>query len=430
MKVITVREFDRIVQNDAPIAGQISLPPEDFGRLRSFLMECRVGEGEDAPRLIDFSYKGRTPTFTIQNYVGVIEIQKRFQIEILPKIDLGSDADIGKTKKIFARMLRSLKDLRGRCFSESDLGTDRMNLYDLFAKMYIDEARWLAKSGLKSSYISVEDRLRCMKGRLNVYDQIRSNAAHKERLNVIYDEYSVDRPENRIVKTTLLKLRGITSSVANQKAIAGLLPSFELVSQTFDPDKEFSKIAIDRSNREYEPLMGWSKIFLRNRSFTTFSGASRARALLFPMEKVFESYVAGQLRKSASGTGWSIKAQAAERYLLDAPTKEFELRPDVIARKGSRTVVLDTKWKELNDGRPRHGISQADIYQMYVYSKKYSAPDIWLLYPRNPSMHGYESYSDPAHCIRYESGDGTTIHVFFVDLEHIGPSMDTLVGLL
>lgn len=43
--------------------------------------------------------------------------------------------------------------------------------------------------------------------------------------------------------------------------------------------------------------MQWSKVFLMNQSFTTFSGETNARALLFPMEKVFEAYVARNLKQ-------------------------------------------------------------------------------------------------------------------------------------
>ena len=28
-----------------------------------------------------------------------------------------------------------------------------------------------------------------------------------------------------------------------------------------------------------------------------------------------------------------------------------------------------------------YGISQADMYQMFAYSKKYKAKNVWLLYP-------------------------------------------------
>lgn len=52
-------------------------------------------------------------------------------------------------------------------------------------------------------------------------------------------------------------------------------------------------------------LMQWSEVFLKNKSFATFSGNKSARALLFPMEKVFEAYVTKYMKKVLSSVGWN-----------------------------------------------------------------------------------------------------------------------------
>ena len=68
---------------------------------------------------------------------------------------------------------------------------------------------------------------------------------------------------------------------------------------------------------------------------------------------------------------------------------------------------MDTKWKRLiNNEKANYGISQADMYQMYAYSKKYNTSEIWLLYPINDEMRGISDIS-------YNSGDGTNVNVFF-----------------
>ena len=78
---------------------------------------------------------------------------------------------------------------------------------------------------------------------------------------------------------------------------------------------------------------------------------------------------------------------------------------------------MDTKWKSLIDNeRKNYGISQADMYQMYAYSKKYGTSEIWLLYPLNDEMRDYED-------IRFASGDGTTVRLHFVDVAHIEASL-------
>ena len=166
--------------------------------------------------------------------------------------------------------------------------------------------------------------------------------------------------------------------------------------------------------------MQWSKVFLMNKSFTTFSGKNQSRALLFPMESVYESYVAQNIKKVMEPDGWNVSTQDKGHYLFMEPRKQFSLRPDIVLEKDGRVVVMDTKWKKLIDSeRKNYGISQADMYQMYAYSKKYETPEIWLLYPINDEMREHAE-------IRFDSGDGTTVNIYFVDLSKMEESLINL----
>ena len=166
--------------------------------------------------------------------------------------------------------------------------------------------------------------------------------------------------------------------------------------------------------------MQWSRVFLFNKSFTTFSGKTTSRALLFPMESVYESYVARQVRKTFSPQGWDVYTQHRRFYLFEEPRKQFALRPDIVMKSSDRTVIMDTKWKNLvNNESGNYGISQEDMYQMYAYSKKYNTSEIWLLYPLNNEMRNHAP-------ILFDSKDGTVVNVFFIDLEDMDKSMDDL----
>lgn len=151
-----------------------------------------------------------------------------------------------------------------------------------------------------------------------------------------------------------------------------------------------------------------------------YNALKNAGRLLFPMESVYESYVAKQMKKVFGPAGWDVSSQDRGYYLFTEPKKQFALRPDIVCKNGDRTVILDTKWKKLvNNERINYGISQSDMYQMYAYSKKYGTSEIWLLYPLNDDMRGHEE-------IKFESGDGTTVKLHFIDVAHIE---DTLIEL-
>lgn len=423
-ELLEVREYDRISCNPDFINEYKYLPGKVFEDLEDFI-HSYAGDEEHADALdfLKISYRRNVGNIiSVNNYVGLIQMRNGYQVQVLPKIELGDNQDDwnGETKRVFLRMLRSMKDFPSRVFNDANLRTDQFTLYEIFINMYLQEVRQLVKHGIKSSYVAREDNLRFYKGKLLVQEHIRQNLAHGERFFVRYDEYMTDRAENRLVKSTLLKLQSITTSAENQKEIRQLLTAFEMVAPSVNYQKDFSRVVIDRNTKDYDMLMRWSKVFLMNKSFTTFSGGHNARALLFPMEKVFESYVAQQLKKALLDLDWDVSTQDTGYYLFDLP-RQFALRPDiVITRDDGTKVILDTKWKNLTDNpRINYGISQADMYQMYAYSKKYCTSEIWLLYPVNQEMSGHSDIS-------FQSNDGVRVRLFFVDVADIEASMTTL----
>jgi len=169
--------------------------------------------------------------------------------------------------------------------------------------MYIQEVRNLVKKGIRSSYLPLEDNLYIYKGKLMVQEHIKRNQVHKERFYAKYDEFGVNRPENKLIKSTLLKLQNVSGSAANIKEIRQLLPCFETVGPFDNMKRILACVVINRTTKDYGIIMRWSKVFLMNQSFTTFSGNTTSRALLFPMEKVFEAYVARNLEKGINILG-------------------------------------------------------------------------------------------------------------------------------
>ena len=428
-KLLEVREFDKISCNPDYKTEYACLPEPVFNELENFIHEFSGDEDHaDALEFLSVGYHRNVgKIISVNNYVGLIQIKNGYQIQVLPKIDFGDESDSGNedTKRVFLRMLRSMKDFPSKVFNDANLKMDRMNLYEIFINMYLQEVRTLVKHGIKSTYISCEDNLNFYKGKLLVNEHIKRNIAHGERFYVRFDEYQVNRAENRLVKATLLKLQGITGSAENQKEIRQLLTAFEMVTPSVNYQKDFSNVTIDRNTKDYDMLMRWSRVFLLNKSFTTFSGSTNARALLFPMEKVFESYVAQQLKLAIKDLNWELSVQDKGCYLFDAPRQCFSLRPDiVITRDNRKKIILDTKWKRLFDiPRQNYGISQADMYQMYAYSKKYDTSEIWLLYPLNNEMRGHSD-------IAFDSADNVHVRVFFVDVAHIEESLSELKNRL
>lgn len=369
-KVLTVKEFQEIKKEDL---GEIN-----FNLFENFIEENSGDDVEE--RLSDFlrisSHKG-VKVIKPQNYVGVINIDNKVQIEILPKIDISAE---NKLRNLFLKMLSCLKEFKGKSFKNAQLNDSKLPIYEVFIQMYLNEVQELLKKGLKSDYLTIEGNLTFFKGKFLINQHLKHNIIRKDRFYMAYDEFHINRPENRLIKTALLKLNKISSNGKNQLLAKRLLAEFEMVNQSTNIDKDFSLVKKDRNAQAYQSLMTWSQVFLKNKSFSTFKGTENVNALLFPMEKIFEAYVAKQLK--IKFPEWNVETQKDDKYLFDNP-KTFGLNPDIYMSKGGSAIVLDTKWKKLIRNSNNYGISQSDMYQMYAYAYKYDVENIVLIYPKH-----------------------------------------------
>lgn len=360
------------IGKDNPDDHHIGLPKPVFEEIETFVHQ---NSDESTDFLKPSFMKGYGQTLKAQQYVGVIETKSGTVIEILPKI---AGEDKKETRKTFLKMLKELKDSPFKHFDTANLKTDRMHLLEIFISMFCEELAVLVRRGIKSDYISRDENSKFLKGRLKLAAHIRTNIVHKERFYVEHDEYMHNRVENRIIKTTLHYLYKKSKSNENKKRIREFLFVFDDIDPILDVKTAFSKISVNRQMKDYELVLKWSRLFLNNESFTAFKGNSVAFALLFDMNRVFEDYVAHCLK--ANYPDISIKTQVGTEHLLVSPRKEFKLKPDLLI---GETIVADTKWKLLNKDKNHSGISQADIYQMYAYGKKYEGiEEVHLIYPQ------------------------------------------------
>lgn len=425
---LAVREYEILTCNEEYQEEYAYLPCEIFNELEDFIRAGSLGEeSSDLGQFLKLGYRrGVGPVVSVSHYVGLIQLKSGYQIEILPKIALHGEEELDhqKTKNIFVKMLRSLQKTSGKISQDSALRMERMSILEIFIRMYLEEMEHLLQKGLKSAYLRQENNLPYWKGKLLVSEHLRRNLAHQERFYTAYEEFYQNRPENRLLKATLLKLQRLSGSSWNLRTIRQQLLYFEQVDASVNVEKDFAGIVMDRTNREYEPLLRWSRVFLLDKSFTNFSGDTFAKAMLFPMEKIFESYVAKEMKVVFSQAGWEVSSQDRGYFLFDVP-KKFALRPDLVVEDSNgRTIVMDTKWKHLTDrAKGNYGISQEDMYQMYAYAKKYKTQEVWLLYPMQEGMK--EDIG-----IRYQSEDNVTVRVYLVDVEHIRESLERLLGLL
>ena len=320
-----------------------------------------------------------------QNYVGVIQTKNGTTIEILPKITSVNDEK--ESKEILLKMLKTLKKSPFKNFNMANLKSTKMPLLEIFISMFLEELAKLIQKGLKSDYITKEENLKFLKGKLKINEQIKRNYIHKERFYVEYQEFIIDRVENRLIKTTLKYFYKKAKFNKNKQRIREFLFVFDEINLSPNIKNDFSKVKLNRQMKDYEQVLIWCKTFLLENSFSPYKGKDLAFALLFDMNLLFESYVGHYLKEK----GLDVSLQDQKHHLAYdyKGTGKFRLKPDiVINRKVSddtdNIVIADTKWKILSKDKTHQGVSQSDMYQLYAYGTKYKhCKQMYLIYPKD-----------------------------------------------
>ena len=369
-KEFILKEFEYLQYKDNTKDNFIK--KETFDSLEKFVLE-----NEKTAQYLKITTKnGFGKVLQAQNYVGVIQTKDGTTIEILPKI---KNATTEKSKDILIKMLKTLKNSPFKNLSVANLKSSKIPLFEIFISMFLEELTVLVRNGIKSDYISKEENLKFLKGKLKISEQIKYNTIHKERFFVQYEEFISNRVENRLIKTTLQFLYNKSKINKNQQRIREFLFVFDEIEISHNINKDFSKIKLNRQMKDYQQVLLWCKTFLFENSFSPYKGNDIAFALLFDMNLLFESFVYSYLKKSSNFQ--DIKSQDRTHHLAyENGIGRFRLKPDIVINSGK--IIADTKWKILSEDKAYNGVLQDDMYQLYAYGTKYdNCEKIYLIYP-------------------------------------------------
>lgn len=430
MKTITIREYGKIYEGDEQETNldEAYLGKKAFEELESFALS-NDKQVTDTEKVLTIAKSNGKKAIVAQNYIGVITLKSGISIEILPKI-CGQAQTIEEAKEqariLIIKMLRCLRKTPKKAqFTHVDVA--KMPIFEIFIRMFADEVFDIVRRGLKCGYQTMQSNENFYKGKLVVTEQIKRNSAHKERFFVEYDEFNVNRSENKILKSTLLLLQKISVHSDNQAKLRTLISLFSEVSPSDNYAVDLPLCCRERCTEHYRNAIAWSELFLKGYSIITFKSKNEqyAKSLLFPMDKLFESYVAKEIAKYCSNNaGYSVSTQEQGLYLFDSP-QSFSLRPDIVMRNGKEVFILDTKWKLIKEQKD---ISQADMYQMYAYHKKYEAKGenvraCCLIYPKSEAL-------DEGKNFEYESSDGVIVKCFMINVLEIENSIVNHLSIL
>lgn len=339
----------------------------------------------------------RRDRIVARQMVGMVAA-KNCSLEILPKVDPDT-VDTETPDAVRNRLVRMLDVALGLDLNigrEAAIDTQSHTLLEVLIRTFADKLLAEVRRGLPRLYRQCEDDLPALRGRLDVTRQFTRNAVRPDRLACRFDQLDDDTPLMRVMASAVVFLGKHARLTETRRKLDELRHVFAAIPQLPLARLPWKEVRIDRTNRRWGSLFRLAQLLLR-RNWQATHHAVRAPegfSLLFPMNDLFEKYVAAMMRRALAKSGIEVVDQGGHRACLGAFTGEhlesgdvFRTKPDIMLRReGQILAIIDTKWKKLarNPLDRKHGVSQADVYQLMAYARLYPTRELMLLYPGIP----------------------------------------------
>jgi 5-methylcytosine-specific restriction enzyme subunit McrC len=334
-------------------------------------------------------------------HVGVFRFGGR-TVEVLPKLyQAGTAGDRRDTAT--GNLLAMLAYAAGTPPLEhghAPLRTRASNWLEALTRLFAAHLRDLWQYRVYRAYRALDDDLPTLKGKWRLAEQLR-HPAQLQSFAIHYDEFTVDNPQNRVLRLAVERLWGVTQSREN-RALLGQLREW-MAEVAVAPEAqvmEARRLPLTRLNQHYEPVLNLAWLLLDRRTLHLVSGDAASYALVLDMSSLFEGFLCGLIRKHRSevlppalqGCELLDQARSETRYLarragLGDRGHVFRLKPDLLLRAEGRVpLLLDAKYKLLNAQERTLDAAQPDFYQMYAYAHRFHCPHVLLVYPQTADM--------------------------------------------
>jgi 5-methylcytosine-specific restriction enzyme subunit McrC len=321
-----------------------------------------------------------------RNYIGFIQIDN-LHLEIYPKVFKNQQAKP-------ALMLRHLFFWFDYCrkwkfpFTKSDLDRiDDVELPELI--IYLMASKMLETVSLSpiSLYQPVQESLFSPKGRISFSRYLTSGFINGNQhiIECDHEPFVFDNRLNRVIKYTSRLLLNKTKFAENQNILQELIFILDEVEDQACSYYDLETVVLNPLFLEYAEIKDICKIVLQQLLYSNQQYDLSQWSLLFPMEYIFEDFIAGFIENKFSLT-WKVEYQKSNMNLSTVP-ESFRMQHDIFltSRKDeSKKIIIDTKYK-LRDGNfkqdKKKGIYQPDLYQMVSYALRRGCNEVLILYP-------------------------------------------------
>ena len=234
--------------------------------------------------------------------------------------------------------------------------------------------------GVLQGYRTSDEALRTVRGRIRIGDQITAHPGQMVPIEVTFDEFTADIPENQILRTALRRMLSVPRLSPAIRAELGHLDGQLGGVRVLPPGSRLPEWRADRRNPRYVPALRLAEIVLANCSTETGDGSVQMAGFVVDMARVYEDFVGTALTEALTRYPGGTRIQYPSH--LDDPgpggKPAIPMRVDIVhTLVGRPLLVFDAKYKAAD----RNGqYPNADHYQMLAYCTALHVPTAWLVY--------------------------------------------------
>ena len=238
-------------------------------------------------------------------------------------------------------------------------------------------------------YQPVEESMQTPRGAINFKRYISNSLASGNFQNIEcdYEPFLFDNKVNRVIKYCSRLLMNQTKFAENFQMLQEVVFILDEVDDISCNSYELDNIKLNSFFDEYNKILDSCKLVLNQQLYSSNTYDLSQWCLLFPMEYIFEDFVAGFLEQHFS-KDWYVKYQKSDECLATNNTgrEVFKMQHDIFltSKHSGKKIIVDTKYKLRSTNYkddPKRDIAQADLYQMTSYAFRRGCTNVFLLYP-------------------------------------------------
>ena len=248
---------------------------------------------------------------------------------------------------------------------------------DLFAAILAKGVAQQPKQGLYKEYVTKQETLPIMRGKLDMPETIRNRISRKQKLACEFDEFSADNLYNQILKTAvhyLIRDPGVKNTRKAQLNKIWLF--FDNIKRLEPSQIPWNRLRYQQNNKNYEMLLNICYFVLEGLLQTTEKGEYKIASFSDEcMARLYEKFILEYYRQEhryltearAAQVKWDLMGETSEAMIRFLPV----MQTDIYLRKDEKILIIDAKYygKTLQRQFNKDTLHSGNIYQIFTYVK-------------------------------------------------------------